>query len=66
MESDEEFKKLKQNQKDVIKKLSEIKLEKDKLAAYRIAEKFLEIINENNAGILSICLEKKKNLNTTF
>ena len=60
MVSNEIFKKLIQNQKEVIKKLSEIKLGKDKLEAYKIAEGYLEITNENNAGILSICLKQKK------
>ena len=61
MESNEAFKNLIKNQKDVIKKLSGIKLGKDKLAAYKIAEGYLEITNENKAGILSIWLEQKKN-----
>ncbi len=60
MESNEAFKKLIQNQKEVIKKLSEIKLGEDKLKVYKIAKGYLEITDENNAGILSIWLKQKK------
>ena len=60
MKSNETFKVLIQNQKDLIKKLSEIKLNQDKLEAYKIAEGYLGITDKNNAGILSKWLEQKK------
>ena len=57
MEFDE---KLINNQKKLLKKISEILLTGDKKAAEKIAEKYLEINNENKGGIVSFWLKEKK------
>ena len=57
MEFDE---KLINNQKKLLKKISEILLTGDKKAAAKIAEKYLEINNENKGGIVSFWLKEKK------
>ena len=57
MEFDE---KLINNQKKLLKNISEILLTGDKKAAEKIAEKYLEINNENKGGIVSFWLKEKK------
>ena len=56
----ESYETLINNQKDIIKKLSEIKLVEDKSIVFEIAKKYLQINNENKAGIVSLWLEQKK------
>ena len=53
----ESYETLINNQKDIIKKLSEIKLVEDKSIVFEIAKKYLQINNENKAGIFSLWLE---------
>ena len=57
MEFDE---KLINNQEKLLKNISEILLTGDKKAAEKIAEKYLEINNENKGGIVSFWLKEKK------
>ena len=56
----ESYEALINNQKDIIKKLSEIKLVEDKATVFEIVKKYLQINNENKAGIVSLWLEQKK------
>lgn len=49
-----------ENQKDLIKKLSEIDLTKNEMEVLEIAKEYLEINNENKGGIVFLWLERKK------
>ena len=51
-----------ENQKEILNKLSKINLNEDESIVFENFKKILEINNENEAGIVSIWLEQKKEI----
>ena len=51
-----------ENQKEILEKLSKINLNVDERIVFENFKKILEINNENEAGIVSIWLEQKKEI----
>ena len=57
---------LKNSQIDLIKSISKIELTGDEKEAKKIAEKYLEINNDNKGGIVSLWLKEKKKKFSNF